>query len=94
MAKMAFLLFYFRFGTDGRSGEKCILGKHVTYTRRKQTSECFNGRDFERPRSVQVRIDWQQKFLFIAVNYSYMFYLFIYSTCSAEFAACGGIVRA
>ncbi|CDJ41421.1 sortilin, putative [Eimeria tenella] len=40
--------------SDGRSGEKCILGKHVTYTRRKQTSECFNGRDFERPRSVQV----------------------------------------
>ncbi|OEH80039.1 putative sortilin [Cyclospora cayetanensis] len=40
--------------SDGRSGEKCILGKHITYTRRKQTSECFNGRDFERPRSVQV----------------------------------------
>ncbi|KAL8275914.1 hypothetical protein Esti_000176 [Eimeria stiedai] len=40
--------------SDGRTGEKCILGKHITYTRRKQTSECFNGRDFERPRSVKV----------------------------------------
>lgn len=40
--------------SDGRTGEKCILGKHTTYTRRKQTSECFNGRDFERPRTVQV----------------------------------------
>jgi len=36
--------------TDGRaSGEKCILGHQVTYTRRKQTSECFNGQDFQRP---------------------------------------------
>ncbi|KAL8426675.1 hypothetical protein Efla_005932 [Eimeria flavescens] len=40
--------------SDGRTGEKCILGKHITYTRRKQTSECFNGRDFERPRTVKV----------------------------------------
>lgn len=45
---------YVFFDSDGRTGEKCILGKHITYTRRKQTSECFNGRDFERPRSVQV----------------------------------------
>jgi hypothetical protein len=26
-----------------------MLGKQVTYTRRKQTSECFNGEKFERP---------------------------------------------
>eukprot|EP00923_Selenidium_pygospionis_P000302 GHVN01000620.1.p1 GENE.GHVN01000620.1~~GHVN01000620.1.p1 ORF type:complete len:860 (+),score=84.35 GHVN01000620.1:105-2684(+) len=38
--------------TDGRKGnERCVLGRQVTYTRRKQTSECFNGRDFERPTS-------------------------------------------
>jgi len=39
--------------SDGRSseknGEKCMLGRQVTYTRRKQTSECFNGEKFERP---------------------------------------------
>eukprot|EP01068_Selenidium_serpulae_P014006 Selendium_serpulae@DN6037_c0_g1_i2.p1 len=38
--------------TDGRAGsERCVLGRQITYTRRKQTSECFNGRDFERPTS-------------------------------------------
>lgn len=39
--------------SDGRSeknnGEKCMMGRQVTYTRRKQTSECFNGEKFERP---------------------------------------------
>lgn len=35
--------------SDGRSGERCLLGKQITYTRRKQTSECFNGEQFERP---------------------------------------------
>jgi len=39
--------------SDGRSqqqnGDKCMLGKQVTFTRRKQTSECFNGEKFERP---------------------------------------------
>jgi len=36
--------------SDGRAGdEKCLLGRQVTYTRRKQTSECFNGELFERP---------------------------------------------
>lgn len=34
---------------DGRSVERCMLGRQVTYTRRKQTSECFNGEKFERP---------------------------------------------
>ncbi|KFH09097.1 putative sortilin, partial [Toxoplasma gondii VAND] len=41
--------------SDGRAGgERCILGKHITYTRRKQTSECFNGRDFDRPKVSKV----------------------------------------
>jgi hypothetical protein len=38
--------------SDGRSeknGDKCMLGRQITYTRRKQTSECFNGEKFERP---------------------------------------------
>eukprot|EP00922_Rhytidocystis_sp_ex-Travisia-forbesii_P048724 GHVS01072536.1.p1 GENE.GHVS01072536.1~~GHVS01072536.1.p1 ORF type:complete len:907 (+),score=145.46 GHVS01072536.1:205-2925(+) len=36
--------------SDGRGGgSKCMLGREVTYTRRKQTSECFNGKDFSRP---------------------------------------------
>lgn len=35
--------------SDGRNADKCMLGRQVTYTRRKQTSECFNGEKFERP---------------------------------------------
>lgn len=35
--------------SDGRGTEKCILGRTVSYTRRKQASECFNGEKFERP---------------------------------------------
>eukprot|EP00922_Rhytidocystis_sp_ex-Travisia-forbesii_P048723 GHVS01072535.1.p1 GENE.GHVS01072535.1~~GHVS01072535.1.p1 ORF type:complete len:907 (+),score=123.35 GHVS01072535.1:202-2922(+) len=36
--------------SDARAGgSKCMLGREVTYTRRKQTSECFNGKDFSRP---------------------------------------------
>ncbi|UKK00004.2 sortilin [Theileria orientalis] len=30
------------------SGNECLLGKKVTYKRRKQSSECFNGKDFKR----------------------------------------------
>ena len=35
---------------DGRHGsaDKCFLGQQVTYVRRKEDSECFNGEDFER----------------------------------------------
>lgn len=29
--------------------EKCMLGRQVSYTRRKPASECFNGEKFERP---------------------------------------------
>lgn len=36
---------------DGKSAERCILGRQLTYTRRKQSSECFNGERFERPRT-------------------------------------------
>lgn len=42
----AYFLYYF---ADGRTGDSCILGRELTYTRRKQTSECFNGLDFDRP---------------------------------------------
>jgi hypothetical protein len=35
---------------DGRHGssDKCFLGQQVTYIRRKQDAECYNGEDFER----------------------------------------------
>jgi len=35
---------------DGRHGtdNKCFLGQQVTYTRRKQDAQCFNGEDLER----------------------------------------------
>jgi hypothetical protein len=35
--------------TDGRhrGANNCFLGRQFVYTRRKQTSECFNGEDFE-----------------------------------------------
>jgi len=35
---------------DGRHGsnDKCFLGQQVTYIRRKQDAECFNGEDLER----------------------------------------------
>jgi len=35
--------------SDGVNTEKCLLGQQVTYTRRKQTSQCWNGEQFERP---------------------------------------------
>lgn len=35
--------------TDGVSTEMCVLGQQVTYTRRKRTSQCWNGEKFERP---------------------------------------------
>mmetsp|Transcript_113889 Transcript_113889/g.317116 ORF Transcript_113889/g.317116 Transcript_113889/m.317116 type:complete len:956 (-) Transcript_113889:154-3021(-) len=35
--------------SDGVNTEKCLLGQQVTYTRRKRTSQCWNGEKFERP---------------------------------------------
>lgn len=36
--------------SDGSSAtDSCLLGAQTTYTRRKQTSQCFNGIQFERP---------------------------------------------
>lgn len=35
--------------SDGQSAERCILGQHRTYTRRKRESECFNDEGTERP---------------------------------------------
>eukprot|EP00397_Hematodinium_sp_SG-2012_P006934 GEMP01006971.1.p1 GENE.GEMP01006971.1~~GEMP01006971.1.p1 ORF type:complete len:841 (+),score=152.98 GEMP01006971.1:153-2675(+) len=31
------------------SNDKCLLGRHVTFSRRKPTAECWNGELFERP---------------------------------------------
>ncbi|CAE8685077.1 unnamed protein product, partial [Polarella glacialis] len=36
-------------GAVRASDEKCLLGQQVTYTRRKRTSQCWNGEKFERP---------------------------------------------
>lgn len=35
--------------SDGGGSESCMLGQQLTYTRRKRTSQCFNGEQFERP---------------------------------------------
>ncbi|KAF4668158.1 Sorl1p [Perkinsus chesapeaki] len=36
--------------SDGRtSGDACLLGRVISYVRRKKDSECFNGEKFERP---------------------------------------------
>ncbi|CAK9009205.1 unnamed protein product [Durusdinium trenchii] len=35
--------------SDGRGAERCMLGQQITYTRRKRTSQCWNGEAFERP---------------------------------------------
>jgi len=44
--------------SDGDStranGETCMLGQQVSYTRRKRTSQCFNGEEFERPVTKKV----------------------------------------
>ncbi|VWU50927.1 sortilin, putative [Hepatocystis sp. ex Piliocolobus tephrosceles] len=34
--------------SSGSFSDKCILGRKITYTRRKKTSECFNGKDLKR----------------------------------------------
>ena len=33
---------------DGRAGSKCLMGRTVTYIRRKQEAECYNGEELER----------------------------------------------
>ena len=38
-----------RFTVSGASGDGCLLGKQVQYTRRKQSSECFNEEAFQHP---------------------------------------------
>ncbi len=35
-------------------GKQCLLGKRITYTRRKATSACYNGDEFERSSSVEI----------------------------------------
>lgn len=38
-----------RFTMSGSSGDGCLLGKQTQYTRRKQSSECFNEEQFQHP---------------------------------------------
>eukprot|EP00938_MAST-03A_sp_MAST-3A-sp1_P006763 g6763.t1 len=39
---------------DGRTGDQCILGHKVWYTRRKRDSECFNGMELERSHDIKI----------------------------------------
>jgi len=38
---------------DGRQGQECLLGRKISYVRRKRDSECFNGIKFESPISIE-----------------------------------------
>jgi hypothetical protein len=38
---------------DGRAGHDCLLGRKVTYVRRKRESQCFNGLTFERKTMIE-----------------------------------------
>ena len=38
---------------NGAPGTKCVLGKKMIYERRKAKSRCYNGRNYDRPISVQ-----------------------------------------
>eukprot|EP01022_Parablepharisma_sp_SALTPOND_P013690 TRINITY_DN183_c0_g1_i3.p1 TRINITY_DN183_c0_g1~~TRINITY_DN183_c0_g1_i3.p1 ORF type:complete len:882 (+),score=44.54 TRINITY_DN183_c0_g1_i3:646-3291(+) len=38
---------------DGRHGQECLLGRKISYVRRKRDSECYNGVKFESPVSVE-----------------------------------------
>ena len=38
-----------RFTVSGSSSDGCLMGKQTVYTRRKQTSECFNSEQFQHP---------------------------------------------
>jgi len=48
--------------SDGVSTEKCMLGQQITYTRRKRTSQCWNGEDFERVVTKKVCACTQENF--------------------------------
>ena len=39
--------------SDGRLGEKCLLGHQITYIRRKHESQCFNGEKLDRMQYVK-----------------------------------------
>ncbi len=51
---------------DKEESERCVLGKLVSYVRRKQESKCFNGEMFERPIFVKdcecTEKDWECDF--------------------------------
>lgn len=48
--------------SDGVSTEKCMLGQQITYTRRKRTSQCWNGEDFERAVTKKICTCTQENF--------------------------------
>jgi len=40
--------------TPGRSGHECVLGKKITYVRRKRESECFNGSNYGKKSTIEM----------------------------------------
>jgi Na+-transporting methylmalonyl-CoA/oxaloacetate decarboxylase gamma subunit len=38
---------------DGRGGKECLLGRKVTYIRRKREAQCYNGLDYERKVTIE-----------------------------------------
>ena len=39
--------------SDGRLGDKCLMGHQITYTRRKRMSQCYNGEKLDRMNYVK-----------------------------------------
>ena len=49
--------------TPTATGSKCLLGRKISYVRRKREAQCFNGEEFERPTFVEncacTEEDWE-----------------------------------
>jgi hypothetical protein len=48
--------------SDGVSNDKCMLGQQMVYTRRKRTSQCWNGEDYERVTTKNICACTQEDF--------------------------------
>ena len=61
---------------DGRTGTNCLLGRSVTYTRRKRTATCYNAQDAEHIKSIQncecmaEDWEWSERILFFFVSFN------------------------
>eukprot|EP01017_Pseudomicrothorax_dubius_P026780 TRINITY_DN3020_c0_g1_i4.p1 TRINITY_DN3020_c0_g1~~TRINITY_DN3020_c0_g1_i4.p1 ORF type:complete len:750 (-),score=167.04 TRINITY_DN3020_c0_g1_i4:24-2273(-) len=54
---------YEKWNPYGESLSKCLMGRQITYIRRKREAECFNGIEFDRPEHVKncecTEADWE-----------------------------------